>query len=519
VAEGLEVEEHMGGDGPAGRPGGVEGRRWVIAANRGPVQFERDDDGTRVQHAGPGGLATALARLSEYLADSVWVCAALTDEDRAVAAEGLASVGQHDGDGVSPGGIRMLDIPPEVFERYYAVVSNPIIWFVQHGLWDLSNAPNIGVAERVAFEHGYGTANEMFADAIVDALPDDGASGYVMIHDYHLYLVGGLVRARRPSAFLLHFIHIPWPQPDCWRILPSWMREPLLRGLLGNDLVAFQTARYARNFLMCCQELLGLEVDVDRGEIMVGDRVVRAASFPISVDVPKLEAMAASGDVHLHERALENVRREYLILRVDRTDLSKNILRGFLAFDVLLERNPDLAGRVTFLALLQPSRQDVPEYAEYTDKILRLVADINLKHGNVEWQPIDLRLENNLEQAIAAFKLFDVLLVNPVSDGLNLVAKEGLLVNERNGTLVLSEHAGVHDEIGRFALTVHPVDIEEQAEALLKALFMPVNERKRRRNGAVDVIRRNDLARWLGSQLAVVRALDRGPQLVPVASA
>ena len=501
---------------PAGRPLGVEGRRWVIAANRGPVEFERDAAGTRVPRPGAGGLATALARVTSYFADSEWVCAALTEEDRVVASEGVVSVDMDDG---VDSRMRMLDIPEEVFDRYYSIVSNPILWFVQHGLWDLSNAPNITSAERDAFEQGYRVANAMFADAIVDAVAGPGEPSYVMIHDYHLYLVGELVRARRPDAFLTHFVHIPWPQPDCWRVLPSWLRQPVMRGLLGNDLVAFQTAQYARNFLTCCHELLGLHVDVERGTVMVDGRVVQTGSFPISVDVPRLEAMAASPEVIAHKRAVENVRREYLILRVDRTDLSKNILRGFLAFDVLLERNPDLAGRVTFLALLQPSRQDVPEYAEYSDKILRLAADINLKHGNVEWQPIDLRLENNLEQAVAAFTLFDVLLVNPVSDGLNLVAKEGMLVNERDGVLVLSEHAGVHDEIGRFALSVHPVDIEEQAEALMRALFMPANERKRRRHGAVEVIRRNDLAQWLGDQLSAIRALDPHPRLVALAGA
>jgi trehalose 6-phosphate synthase len=242
--------------------------------------------------------------------------------------------------------------------------------------------------------------------------------------------------------------------------------------------------------------------------VHVDGRAVTARWYPISVDVAELEALAASEEVAQYGQALENVRRERLILRVDRTDLSKNILRGFLAYDTMLDNHPDLAGRVTFLALLQPSRQDVPEYVEYTEKILRLVADINLKRGNVEWQPIDLRIENNLPQAVAGYKLFDVLMVNPVFDGLNLVAKEGMLVNERNGVLVLSEHAGVHDEIGEYALSVHPVDVEQQADALYRALFMPQDERQWRRDGCVEVIRRNGLAHWLTSQLADIKKLS-----------
>jgi trehalose 6-phosphate synthase len=349
--------------------------------------------------------------------------------------------------------------------------------------------------------------NAAFADAIVKAVPEGDTPTTVMIHDYHLYLVGDLVRQAGVDAFLMHFIHVPWPEPDSWRVMPGWMREQLMGGLLGNDLVAFQTERYARNFLLGCEELLGLPVDFDRYEVYVDGRTVTARWYPISVDVAELEALAESEEVCQYELALENVRREHLIMRVDRTDLSKNILRGFLAYDTMLDNHPDLAGRVTFLALLQPSRQDVPEYAEYTEKILRLVADINLKHGNVEWQPIDLRMENNLPQAIAGYKVFDVLMVNPVFDGLNLVAKEGMVVNRRNGVLVLSEHAGVHDEIGEYALSVHPVDVEQQADALYRALFLPQEERRRRRTASVEVIKRNGLAHWLTSQLADIRKL------------
>jgi trehalose 6-phosphate synthase len=405
----------------------------------------------------------------------------------------------------------LLPLDESAYDQYYSIISNPIIWFVQHCLWDLSNAPNITATERVAFDEGYRAVNAEFADAIVKAVPDSDTPTTVMIHDYHLYLVGDMVRRSGTDAFLMHFIHVPWPAPDSWRVLPGWMREQLLRGLLGNDLVAFQTQRYARNFLLCCQELLGLPVDFDRCEVEVEGRTVTARWYPISVDVAAMEDLARSPEVSQYELALENVRREHLILRVDRTDLSKNILRGFLAYDTMLEQHPDLAGRVTFLALLQPSRHDVPEYVEYSDKILRLVADINLKHGNVEWQPIDLRIENNIHQAVAGYKVFDVLMVNAVFDGLNLVAKEGMLLNERDGVLVLSEHAGVHDEIGEYALSVHPVDIEQQADALYRAVFMPKQERRRRRKACVEVITRNGLAHWLTSQLVDIRQLTGAP--------
>ncbi|MGH9030090.1 MAG: alpha,alpha-trehalose-phosphate synthase (UDP-forming) [Acidimicrobiales bacterium] len=483
------------------------GGRWIIAANRGPVEFTTNDDGERVQHRGSGGLVTALGALAPTLSESVWICAPRTEEDRSVALESPGGLVVSD-PGSGKQRVRLLALDPTSFEQYYSVIANPIIWFLQHNMWDLSSAPNITVEERAAFG-GYKAVNEAFAEAVVEAIDEHPGGGTVMVQDYHLYLVGQMVRRARPGAKLMHFVHIPWPQPDAWRVLPGWMREELLTGLVGNDLVAFQTARDARNFLLTCEELLGLRVDYDDGTVSVDGRTVSVRYYPISIDAAQLESFARSDEVGSYVQALDNVRREHLIVRVDRTDLSKNVLRGFLAYERMLELHPDLAGRVTFLALLQPSRQDVPEYAQYTEKILRLVADINLKHGNVEWQPIDLRMEDNLAQAVAAYRLFDVLFVNPVYDGLNLVAKEGMLINERDGALVLSEHAGVHDEIGSYSVSVHPVDIEQQADALYEALFMEGADRRMRREACVEIIRRNGLAEWFMLQVRDIRALTQ----------
>jgi trehalose 6-phosphate synthase len=485
----------------------VDGGRWIIAANRGPVEFALSEEGERVQHRGSGGLVTALSALVPKLTESVWICAPKTDEDRVVALESPEGL-------VVPGGdnekqlVKLIAVEPEDFNNSYSVVANPIIWFVQHNIWDLSNAPNITIEEREAFE-GYKKVNAAFAEAVVDAVDESPGTTTVMIHDYHLYLVGEMVRRKRPAAKLMHFVHIPWPQPDAWRVLPGWMREELFRGLVGNDLLAFQTARDARNFLLTCEEMLGLPVDYSTCTVRVGKRPVAVRFYPISIDAAQLESYSRSEEVSQYVQAMDNVRRERLIVRVDRTDLSKNILRGFLAYDRMLDKHPDLAGRVTFLSLLQPSRQDVAEYAEYTEGILRLAADINLKHGNVEWQPIDLRMEDNFAQAVAAYRVFDVLFVNPVADGLNLVAKEGVLLNDRNGVLVLSEHAGVHDEIGAHAVSVHPVDIEQQADALYEALFMDPAERRRRHEASVEIIRRNGLAEWFEMQARDISALGQ----------
>ena len=476
----------------------------ILVSNRGPVQYKQTDDGERRVDRGEGGLVTALAGLASHFESALWVCAALGDEDVAVAREhdGKAFDLGEDGPGLP---IRMLELDPDAQQKYYAVISNPLLWFVQHYLWDLSDTPNITRHEREAFDNGYAPVNAQFADAVVEEVEALGGRAIVMVQDYHFYLVPERVRARCPDAFLHHFVHIPWPHPDAWRVLPPDMREPLFNGILGSDVVAFHTQHSARNFVLCCQELLGLPVDLDRHTVDVDGRTVTTRWHPISVNPEQLREAAASEAVAVHERRLAERRRDHLVLRVDRADLSKNILRGFRAFDIMLDDHPELAERVTFLALLQPSREDVEQYVEYLDKVRRLVADINLKHGTDDWQPIDLKLDGDFDRVLAAYKLFDVLVVNAVFDGMNLVAKESVLLNERGGVLTLSENTGAFEQLGEFALTLHPFDIQQQADALYAALTMDADERQERLEACASAVRRNDIAEWLRAQLRDVR--------------
>ncbi|MGQ0519545.1 MAG: alpha,alpha-trehalose-phosphate synthase (UDP-forming) [Actinomycetota bacterium] len=477
----------------------------ILVSNRGPVGYS-SEGGRRTTKRGGGGLVTALSGLAGRLDDVVWVCAALSEEDAVVAGEhgGLAFEPGEPGGGLK---VRFLVLDPDEQHKFYNVISNPLLWFIQHYLWGMSTAPDITGVETDAFAHGYEPVNRAFADAVVEEVEARGGRAIVMLQDYHFYLVPDTVRSRCPDAFLHHFVHIPWPQPDAWLVLPPAMREAVLRGVLGNDVVAFHTERYARNFLLGCQELLDLPVDLERMTVDVDGRTVRARWYPISVDAGALEELAASPGVAEHQRRLAERQRDHLVLRVDRADLSKNIVRGFRAFDVLLDDHPELLERVTFLALIQPSRQDVDAYVEYLERVRRVVADVNLKHGTSDWQPIDLRLEDDLEQAVAAYKLFDVLVVNAIFDGMNLVAKEAVLVNERDGVLALSENTGAHEELGEFAVTLHPFDIQQQADALHEALEMEPAERRRRLAACAELIRENDIGKWLSEQLRDARRL------------
>jgi trehalose 6-phosphate synthase len=481
-------------------------RGIVLVSHRGPVQFERVD-GRRVGHRQAGGLVTALRDVIRHVDDATWICAATSDEDRRVAAQrGPESVR------VTPDratAVRMLDIDPDVHHRFYAIVANPLLWFIQHYLWDHASAPDITEREVDAWNHGYVEVNQRFADQVVETISSMPGGAIVMVHDYHFYLVPKLVRDADPSVFVHFFVHIPWPQPDSWRVLPRTLRESIIEGLLGSNIVAFHTERYARNFLLSCQELLGLDVDFNEATVRLADRTVAVRFYPVSIDESTLLELAETPEAARYEAELEHTRREHLILRVDRTDPSKNIVRGFRAYARLLERHPELHERVTFLALLQPSRQDVPQYAAYLREIELAAAAVNDTYATPSWQPLDVRLGDNLPRAVAAYRVFDVLLVNAVFDGMNLVAKEAIVVNARDGVLALSENTGAHEELGAVAVTLAPFDIDQQADALYEALTMPADERRARRQMAVEIVRHNNVRKWLSHQFGDVAAALR----------
>src|SRR5262245_3989738 len=488
----------------------------VLLSHRGPVSFGRDGSG-RTASRGAGGLVTALTGLVADLPDAVWVCAATTEEDAAVVAEhdGKAVEVVLDGeprlldqDGAWEGAptvrLRLVEVDARAHDDFYTVIANPLLWFLQEGMYGLALDPTLTKREHAAWDDGYVAVNRLFADAVASEVEARGGRALVMLHDYHFYLVGREIRERCPEAVLSFFLHIPWPGPDAWRVLPPPWREQVLTGLLGNDVVAFHTEGFARNFLLSAQELLGLPVDLDAMTVQVGDREVAARHYPISIDVAAVRELAASAEVAQHAAELSEAfcdgdRR--LILRVDRTDPSKNIVRGFEAFATLLEDHPELVGKVSFLAMLQPSRQDVPEYADYLAEIGAAVARINAAHGREGYQPVDLRLADDLAMAVAAYTVCDVLMVNALADGMNLVAKEAVVVSNRDGVLALSENTGAHQELGAFAVTLHPFDVQQQADALHEALTMDRGLRRARREAAARVVEENDIAKWLNAQL------------------
>jgi trehalose 6-phosphate synthase len=462
-------------------------RKLIVVSNRGPVSYAVEN-GERVAKRGAGGLVTALSGVLSHH-EVTWIASGLSDEDKAVAHEAGGAFEETTAAG-APYRMRFVLHDDDAYDRYYNVVSNPVLWFVQHYLWDLALMPTVDRGLDGAWDEGYAVVNAGFAEAVVEELnANPGAT--VFFQDYHLYLAPRYVRDECPDATLAHFVHIPWPARDYWYVLPERMRVAVHDGLLANDVVGFHAERWRRNFVRSAEDIAGFD----------GSGVLVTA-HAISIDTDEFAKIAASDSVREAEVAIEASRPEKLVVRVDRTDPSKNVVRGVRAFELYLEEHPEAQGRVGMLALLNPSRQDIPEYSEYVAAIQRTVREVNDRFRHDDWLPVELRIVDDFTQAVAAYKQFDVLQVNSVFDGCNLVAKEGPVVNERNGVVVLSENTGAFEELEDWVIPVNPFDLVGQAEAIHLALEMPEDKRRARLEAIRAHVQEHDVAAWAEAQLA-----------------
>ena len=481
-------------------------RQLIIASNRGPLEYQLADDGSLDCKRGSGGVVTALATVSQF-AEIIWVASAMTEGDR-IAAERtqqeLASTGPaHRGMQV-----RFVVSPRSVYNRYYNTFCNPLLWFIQHYMWNTPRTPNISRTIYDAWDQGYVLVNRAFAEVIQSSVQRGKLAPYVVLHDYHLYLAPGDVRELIPDAIIQHFTHIPWPDPRYWELLPAFMRQRIYESLCAADIVGVQTLRDSRNFLHCSEAFLdGAEVDYRASTVRFHGRLTQVHAYPISIDAQDLKRFAASEQVEAYRKSLRSHLGEKTIVRVDRAEPSKNILRGFRAFELLIQRHDELRGQVKFLAFLVPSRTDIGVYQTYTDEIFELADAINDEYGLPGWKPVEIFFENNYAQAIAAMRDADVILVNPLIDGMNLVAKEGALVSDRQAVLILSESAGCYDELREYALGISPADIEGTVRAIRQALKMSAKERRERSRGLRRQVDEEDVRVWLMRQFRDLRAL------------
>jgi trehalose 6-phosphate synthase len=470
----------------------------VIVSNRGPFSFRQKENDEITYQRGSGGLVTALGALAQKH-EVLWVAAALSKGDRAWAE-------QHANRPAEVEGILLKLVQPSRrrYDQYYNVIANPLLWFVQHQLWDIPRTPSITRDTWTAWRNGYVAVNRLFAEEIVETVKDARRPVIIFPQDYHLYLVPHTLRERLGERVQIQpFVHIPWPGPDAWRILPDEMRRAVLTSLLASDRVGFQTKRDAFNFVQCCRFFLpDAHSRGSRDTIYWQDRKIGAKDYPISVDVEKLQTLIEEPQVPLLKSQLLNfIGDRKLILRVDRIEPSKNILRGLDAYRALLEDHPEHRGKVQMLALLVPSRMEVEQYQDYLQQIMSQAGMINAEYNDPYWEPVRVMVGENYSRALAAMQLYDVLLVNPISDGMNLVAKEGAFVNQRDGVIVLSEHAGAYYELGDHALIVSPFDIHSMAESMHHALNMPGDERRQRAEALRKQVQGADVKSWFYDQV------------------
>ena len=470
----------------------------VIVSNRGPFSFKRNADGTFRVDRGAGGLVTALGALAEKH-DVLWVAAAMSKDDNRWA---KTSGGQPQlVEGIS---LRLMQPDQKAYQGYYNVIANPMLWFIQHQLWDAPRNPSITQETWDAWKNGYVLINRDFAKVVAETVEAEKRPVIILLQDYHLYLMPQFLRELLGTKVQIQpFIHIPWPGPDAWRVLPGQIRNTILTSLLKADRVGFQTQKDAFNFVQTCRFYLeGAHSRGSRDTVYYRDREVKALAYPISIDTQKVREVSEEPQTHLLKTQLYNfVGDRKVILRVDRIEPSKNILRGLEAYRTLLDVHPEHRSKVQMMAFLVPSRMEVDEYQDYLRDIMSEAGMINAQYSTPYWEPVRIIVGDNYKRAIAAMQFYDVLLVNPLADGMNLVAKEGVVVNQKDGVLVLSEDAGAFYELGEYALTVSPFDIFGTANALHDALEMPPEYKRQRAEALRAIVTKADVRGWFYGQV------------------
>jgi trehalose 6-phosphate synthase len=421
-------------------------------------------------------VVSTLSPLLEGRDDVTWIAAAIGDGDRAAVAAGAAHV---------PGFALQLVVPDAADHRlHYDVVSNATLWFLFHGLFDLPRRPRFDHHFRESWE-AYRTVNRVFADAIC-ASADDGE--VVLVQDLQFALVPGMVRTARPNLRLAHFTHTPFCGPDDIRILPTDIGVELLTSMASAP-AGFHTERWAAGYRASVQEVLGV------------DPPTFVSTF--GPDPAALEAIASSPEaLEAGARLDVDIGDCHLVFRTDRIELSKNIARGFLAFDRLLDLHPEWRERVVFAAFVYPSREGLAEYLAYRQEIEQTAQRVNDRWATEDWKPVWLDTRDDFPRSVAGLRRADVLLVNPLRDGLNLVAKEGPLLSTRDVVVCLSRGAGAFDELGPSVIEVHPYDIEQTADALHRALMMDPSERATRVAELRKLASAKPASQWLDDQVA-----------------
>jgi trehalose 6-phosphate synthase len=465
----------------------------LVASNRGPLTVAAVADGDDEIRRGGGGLVSGMQTALTATPDAVWVCAALNERERSLARQApggriselpaVADAMRGDFD------VRMLPIDAQTFRNAYNGIANSTLWFVLHQLYDLPTQPVFDAAWRRQWA-AYVRYNQSFADA----LAGEAAHGAnVMVQDYHLFLVPRMLRDQRPDLRIGHFTHTAWVPPDYFMTLPDDVVNAVVEGMLGADLIGFHTERWAQQFRDTVQAV--------NGGVAPGVRV-----FPLGTDADEMRKLGDRRNVDSELRVLNEVVGDRLVIgRIDRTELSKNVYRGLLAYRELLRSYPEWHGRVVHVVYDNPSREDLPAYREYAARLERLAEEIDDEFRTEDWTPIVFDIVDDYPAALAVLRRSDVVFVNSVRDGMNLVVLEGLVLSERDPAVVVSRETGAAEVLGDDAITVNPFDVHSSAEALHRALSMPLAQRAERAQRMRAAAVRLPPTDWFQAQLDALR--------------
>jgi trehalose 6-phosphate synthase len=488
----------------------LEDKNLMVVSNRGPVEFYKYDSKIEMKR-GAGGLVSTLLPLMEAL-NGVWIASAMTPGDKEIAKrypENRVPIPEEDPLFWVP----FVVVDPDRYEYYYSTISNPLLWFVQHYMWCSPYTPEIDDRIHLAWKDGYQYVNEKFAEKVLAESKRSEKEPLIMLQDYHLYLCPAYIRKKMKKTFLSQFIHIPWPQSEYFSILPAYMRKAIIEGLLSNNLLGFHIPRYATNFIQTCEEY-GAEVDYDEGIVWHQGQATQVKSYPISIDYDGIREMAGSEEVTRNEELIKDIKGDcFLFYRTDRADLSKNIIRGFQAYELFLHKYPQYQGKVKFLTTGKPTRQQIREYHDYYHDMMDIIENINIKYGNDDWKPIELIFKADYKLVVAAFKNYDCIIVNPIADGMNIVPKEASVVNQHNGVIILSDKAGCFDELKDQVIGVNPYDISQTAEAYHDALEMGETERQERSQNLKEIIGQRTIYHWISEQFEDIEKIKTAEKL------
>ncbi len=483
----------------------LQDKEIIVASNRGPVLFKRDGKGRIELIRGAGGIVGSMIPFLEKT-NGTWYSSAIGECDHKMNDKYNSKV---------PIPLenpeyylRFIKTDDEIFNRFNGKFANPLLWFIHHSMWNPPYSPCADEELHQAWD-SYLHVNTKFAEAILEDINSTDKTPIVMLQDYHIYLTPKIIRKQKPGVLMGHFVHIPFPPPEIFQQLPNHMQTEILDGMLANDVLGFHIPRYMNNFFQTIRQILPIAlVDEVVGDILYNGHVCHVRTYPISVDVETLHKRAKSENVIAKEAEVDEMIGDcMLIYRTDRADLSKNIIRGFRAYDMFLEKYPEWRGKVKFVATLMPTRQDIKIYREYTDKIKDIVKEINEKYGTPDWEPVKYICRGDYDLVIALLKKYDVLMVNPILDGMNIVAKEGSIVNDNNGALILSTGAGCYEELKGGAICINPYDLRQTAEAIDLALSMDEETKSCKIQIAREAVYKNDLNKWVTDQLKDIEAV------------